>query len=57
MEDYYRNGFDFGYGKKASSGHLPGDYPQTDMDKKSYGRGIEDGIKRRFIADELDEEH
>lgn len=54
MEDYYRNGFDLGYGKR-SSGH--DDYPRTDIDKHSFGRGIEDGIKRRHIADELDDEY
>lgn len=54
MEDYYRHGFDVGHGKR-SDGHE--DYPKTEMDKHSYRNGIEDGIRRRRCADELDDEY
>jgi hypothetical protein len=54
MEDYYRDGFNNGYGESwRNNGH---DGPQTEIDKYSYRRGIEDGERRRRIADELDNE-
>jgi len=54
MGDYYNDGYDDGYGKQRSYGDR--DYPQSDGDKYSYQRGLEDGIRRRRISDELDRE-
>ena len=52
MEDYYNDGFNLGYGQSwRNSGH---DSPQTDGDRYSFERGIEDGNRRREISQELD---
>lgn len=53
MEDFYQNGFDAGYGRKHYGDR---EYPQTDGDKYSYEHGLDDGRRRRRIADELDRE-
>ncbi len=52
-EDFYKNGYDDGYGRRNYGDR---DYPQTDGDKYSYKRGVEDGQKRKKISDELEEE-
>ena len=53
MRDYYKDGFDDGYGSYRDN---DGDYPSTDGDSYSYRRGLEDGRRRRDISDELDRE-
>jgi hypothetical protein len=54
MEDYYKDGFNVGYGNSyRNSGH---DYPRSDSEAYSYRRGVEDGERRRRISDELDRE-
>jgi len=54
MRDYYRDGFDNGYGRPINN--YERDYPKNDGDHYSYQRGLEDGIRRRRISDELDRE-
>lgn len=54
MEDFYNDGFNYGYGRGyRNSGH---EQPETDGDRYSYERGREDGQRRREIAKELDSE-
>lgn len=53
MSDFYKNGFDDGYGR-GNAGER--DCPQNDGDKYSYERGLEDGHRRGRISDELDRE-
>ncbi len=54
MRDYYQDGFDDGYGRYRID---DGDYPQSDSDWYSYRDGLEEGRRRRRIADELDREY
>lgn len=54
MEDYYDDGFNAGYGRSYLNDHH--DSPRTDGERYDYQRGIEDGQRRRQIADELDRE-
>ena len=54
MRDYYRDGFDDGYGK---SRHDDGDTPSTDGDRYDYRQGLEDGARRREIANELERDY
>lgn len=49
MPDFYRNGFDDGYGNKRYGD----DYPRSDMDAYSYRRGMEDGQRRANVRAEL----
>ena len=52
MEDFYKDGFNVGYGRPdRNEGH---DYPSTDQDDYSYRKGIEDGERRRRISEALD---
>lgn len=53
MDDYYGIGFDFGY-RGYHDG--PFDRPSNDGDDYSFRRGLEDGQRRRDIAQELDRE-
>ena len=53
MRDYYQDGWDDGYGRDRID---DGDYPVTESDKYSYRTGLEDGRRRRRIADEIDRE-
>jgi len=53
MRDFYNDGFDDGYGKKHYGER---EYPQTDSDKNSYERGLEEGQRRKHISEELDQE-
>lgn len=52
MRDYYRDGFDEGYGR--SSSNYENDFPKNDGDAYSYRRGVEDGQRRREISREID---
>ena len=52
MRDYYSDGFGLGYKRENTS---CGDYPPNDGDDYSYRKGFEEGIRRRKIADELDD--
>ena len=54
MRDYRNDGFNDGYGKGTNSSFR--EYPQTDLDRHSYNDGLEEGRRRRKIADELDNE-
>jgi hypothetical protein len=54
MRDYYKDGFDLGY--KGSNSNYEGDYPRNDGDNYSYRRGIEEGVSRRHISEELGRE-
>lgn len=53
MRDYYQDGFDAAYGRPFENF---GDFPLNDGDRWSFRRGIEDGQRRRRMADELDRE-
>ncbi|OQB40147.1 MAG: hypothetical protein BWY04_01438 [candidate division CPR1 bacterium ADurb.Bin160] len=53
MRDYYQDGFDDGYGRYRID---DGDYPQSDSDWYSYRDGLEEGRRRRRIADEISKE-
>jgi len=54
MEDYYQDGINRGRGQDyLNSNH---DYPQSDGDKYSYHRGVEEGERRREISRELERE-
>jgi hypothetical protein len=54
MKDYYRDGVNVGRGESwRNNGH---DYPQSEIDRYSYRRGIEEGEYRRRISDEVDRE-
>lgn len=53
--DYYRDGFDTGYGRERRD--YEDERPQSDGDSYSYRRGFEDGERRREIANELDREY
>ncbi len=54
MPDFYNEGFNDGYGK-----HFYGEreYPQSNGDRASYERGIEDGQRRGRIRDEIEREN
>ena len=54
MRDYYQDGFDLGY--KGGNSNYEGDYPRSAGDDYSYRRGIEDGIRRHRISEELERE-
>ena len=52
--DYYKDGYNIGRGHLwKNNGH---EYPQTESDKYSYEKGIEEGIRKRKISDEIDRE-
>jgi hypothetical protein len=49
MEDYYKDGFNEGYGNgHLNNGH---DFPDSDGDRYDYERGREDGERRRSYDD------
>lgn len=55
MKNYYQDGFNVGYGESyLNNGH---DYPTSDGDRCSYNEGIENGIRRREISNELEEDY
>jgi hypothetical protein len=54
MRDYYRDGFDTGYGRTSTN--YENDYPRNDGDAYSYRQGIEEGTYRRRLSEELDRE-
>jgi hypothetical protein len=51
--DFYQDGFDDGYGRGKYGER---EYPETDGDRYSYERGVEDGRRRKSISEELDRE-
>lgn len=53
MTDFYRDGFDDGYGRDKIGQR---EWPCNDGDDYSYRLGLEDGARRRRISDELESE-
>jgi hypothetical protein len=54
MRDYYKDGFDKGYGRNYPN--YDNDYPKSDGDRYDYEQGIRDGQRRKDISRELDRE-
>lgn len=54
MNDFYKDGFNDGYGRKTYGDR---EYPQNDSDDFSYRRGRKEGQRRRGIANELEEKY
>ena len=54
MEDYYKDGYDHGYGRNISSDH---EQPVSESDRASFDRGRIHGEQRRRISDELDRDY
>lgn len=55
MRDYYQDGVDAGYG--SNSYNCENDYPKNDGDAYSYKRGVEEGQRRREMAQEIDRDY
>ena len=53
MRDYYKDGYDIGYGSKVYSHD---DYPKTWGDHHRYTQGIVDGQKGKKILEKFKEE-
>ena len=53
MRDYYRDGYDKGYGRKV---YNCDDYPETWGEQYDYNQGVVDGQRGKEIVEELREE-
>lgn len=52
MRDYYRDGYDDGYGTYRDN--HDNDYPSSDGERYDYERGREDGQRRRDISRDIE---